>query len=428
MKRFMILPQVWWLTFLLMIPLTLSAAPEPRRPFPQHTVYTKGTLLPSGERRELDAAVVGFYKAWKARYLRAAGADRLYVFANPLKIPPSPENPDTIAVSEGQGYGMMIVAIMAGADRNARPIFDALYRYTKAQPARKDPALMAWRQVYPGGGEKMQRKEGDRNAATDGDLDIACALLLADRQWGSDGAIDYRKEALGRLDAILKAGTDARRRIFRLGNWVDPKSRHASGFRLSDFMPAHLRQFDQASGDVRWNALNDRLYTIFGEMITLRNPVTGLLPDFAVEDPKNRGHYLPAPPEFLEGKNDGRYFYNACRIPWRLGIDYLLHGDRRARVVLDPLNAWLLHATGGDPARINAGYRLRGLPLKPEYRSAAFTAPFAVAAMTSAAPGNQEWLDALWADLVHLSPDEEAYYGNTLKLLCMIVLSGNWWQ
>ncbi|HWL54965.1 MAG TPA: glycosyl hydrolase family 8 [Chthoniobacteraceae bacterium] len=426
----MTLTQALRLAFFLMIPLsTAFAGREPRRPFPQHTRYAEGTLLPSGDRGALDRAVISFYKVWKKLYLRAAGPDRLYIFANPLAAPPSAENPDTIAVSEGQGYGMMIVALMAGADRRARPLFDALYRYADAQPARKDPDLMAWRQRYPGGGDKVSRKdEGDRNAATDGDLDIACALLLADRQWGSDGPINYRREALRRLDAILKAETDPKRRIFLLGNWVDPKGPHGAAFRTSDFMPAHLKQFGRASGDVRWKALTDRLYPIFASLAVLRTPPTGLLPDFAVADPKTPGSYLPAPPQFLESKNDGRYSYNACRVPWRLGTDYLLNGDPRARAVLDPLNAWVRRATGGDPARLNAGYRLRGLPLQPLHRSAAFIGPFAVAAMTDTSPGSQEWLDALWADLVHRAPEEDAYYGNTLKLLSMIVLSGNWWQ
>jgi hypothetical protein len=38
---------------------------------------------------------------------------------------------------------------------------------------------------------------------------------------------------------------------------------------------------------------------------------------------------------------------------------------------------------------------------------------------------NQEWRKALWA-LVEQSGDNE-YYGDTLRLLSMITLSGNWW-
>jgi len=36
---------------------------------------------------------------------------------------------------------------------------------------------------------------GDFDSAADGDLDIAYALLLADRQWGSCGTVNYLLEA-----------------------------------------------------------------------------------------------------------------------------------------------------------------------------------------------------------------------------------------
>jgi len=48
----------------------------------------------------------------------------------------------------------------------------------------------------------MVDREG-ADSATDGDLDIAYALLLADNQWGSSGSVDYKAEALAVLSDIL---------------------------------------------------------------------------------------------------------------------------------------------------------------------------------------------------------------------------------
>ena len=112
-------------------------------------------------------------------------------------------------------------------------------------------------------------------------------------------------------------------------------------------------------------------------------------------------------------------------MPWRVGTDYLLSGDPRALALLRPLNAWIQQATGGDPGKINAGYRLDGQPLAKD-DSAAFIGPLAVAAMTD--PAHQTWLNALWADLLAREPAREDYFGNSVKLLTMIVVSGNWWQ
>ena len=384
------------------------------RPFPQHTRYTAGTLQPSAQSQaEHDAAVVAFYHVWKTRYLRSTGTGQRYVFCNAEKTF-TPKN--TQSVSEGHGYGMLAAVLMAGADPEAHADFDGLYRFFRAHPAENNRDLMAWRQVAKG------QSDEDRSSATDGDLDIACSLLMADRQWGSRGEIDYRKEALKVLAAIRSAETDSQRRTLTLGSWVDAESPQRGGFRPSDFMPAHFKTFAAASGEAAWTQITDTTYRILGELIAAHSPETGLVPDFVQY---KQGAYRPAPPHYLEGRNDGCYAYNACRVPWRVGADYLLSGDARALALLKPLNAWAQKATGGDPAKLNAGYQLDGSPLG-EDSSAAFIGPLAVAAMSD--PARQAWLDALWANLLAREPAHEDYYGNTVKLLTMIVISGNWWQ
>lgn len=40
---------------------------------------------------------------------------------------------------------------------------------------------------------------------------------------------------------------------------------------------------------------------------------------------------------------------------------------------------------------------------------------------------NQTWLNGLWDQVVTTPVGGSDYYGNTLKLLSMLVLSGNWW-
>ena len=52
------------------------------------------------------------------------------------------------------------------------------------------------------GGCKFPTPDGKSYSATDGDLDIAFGLLLADKQWGSAGAINYLAEARKVIAAI----------------------------------------------------------------------------------------------------------------------------------------------------------------------------------------------------------------------------------
>jgi endo-1,4-beta-D-glucanase Y len=391
----------------------LCAAGAERRPFPQHTRYAAGTLKPNAvSQAQLDQSVVEFYRLWKAKYLRTAGPDQLYIFCNAEQSFPA----RTVSVSEGHGYGMLATVLMAGADPKAQADFDALFRYFRAHPALHHPGLMAWRQLSKG------QSDEDHESATDGDLDIALALLMADAQWGS-GEINYRAAALKTIAAIRAAECDLQRHTLTLGSWVDPENRCWGGFRPSDFMPAHLKAFAAASGDPVWTQIADTTYRILGEVTAAFSPATGLAPDFVA---CTADAYRPAPSGYLEGPHDGAFFYNACRVPWRVGTDALLTGDRRSRSLLAPLNAWVEHATGGDPGKINAGYRLNGAPLR-EDRSAAFNGSLTIAAMIGG-PDRQPWLNALWTDLTARRLADDDYFGNTIKLLTMIAASGNWWQ
>jgi hypothetical protein len=148
---------------------------------------------------------------------------------------------------------------------------------------------------------------------------------------------------------------------------------------------------------------------------------TGLLPDF-IEDAATSPR--PASANFLEGNNDGRYAYNACRDPWRIAMDFLLHGDARSKTTVQRMNTWIESRTGGDPGEILPGYSLAGNGLGGTYLDLAFVAPFGVAAMVDAS--NQAWLDDTWDTIVDNA--DSGYYGDTIAMLSLIAMSGNWWS
>jgi endo-1,4-beta-D-glucanase Y len=377
---------------------------DPAVPFGSHKFpYADGAILPStADQAALDDAVKAAYDQWKSEFLEeGCGDNRAYVAANTT---------DTLrTVSEAHGYGMLILAYMAGHDPDAKRLFDAMYNYFRDHPA--GGALMAWAQ-----GHNCENLEGS-TSATDGDLDIAYALLLADKQWGSGGTVDYRSVARDVLDAIWDKEVDPSGSYLLLGNWA--RSAEPNATRTSDFMPDHLAAFAEASGDERWTTLNDREYEMIASLQENHAPDTGLLPDF-VNNPSTDPE--PAEPEFLETEFDGTYSWNACRDPFRLGVHYLTSGDERAKEALERLNAWVIDNTAGDPGKIQAGYYLDGTPSRNFGGSMAFNGPFGVGAMVDA--GRQAWLDAIWAQTDGLRGD---YYNKTLQLLTMIVMSGNWW-
>jgi endoglucanase len=398
-----------WRGGLVLLLCAASAMAAPNHPFGSHpTAYTAGAIQPAGGQSALDQATRTFYDAWKAEYLlQTCGVGRYVVAAR--------TEPGNLTVSEAHGYGMIVAALMAGHDPDAQAIFDGMYAYFREHPTLTHDHLMAFYQR-----SSCADAQGT-DSASDGDLDIAFALLLADRQWGSCGAVDYAAAAQAVLADIVDGDLDASGRYVLLGDWVSPSDPgYYDATRSSDFLTGHFRTFATTTGNATWTAVRDRTYQIVAAL-QAQHPATGLLPDFVV-DPL--GTPDPAPPGFLEGSTDGAYSFNACRDPWRLATDWLVSGDARAKTAVTPINAWIRTTTGNDPSQIGSGYALDGTPIPGTAEPhLAFVAPFAVGAMVDAT--NQAWLNALWTQIVAAPIDD--YYGDTLKLLAMLVLSNNWW-
>jgi endo-1,4-beta-D-glucanase Y len=262
------------------------------------------------------------------------------------------------------------------------------------------------------------------SSANDGDLDIAYGLLLADAQWGSGGAIDYRAAATWVLIRDLAVGPQSN--LPMLGDWVQPNGSPHNQWspRTSDFMSGHFRAFARATGDARWHAVADASLDVVQTLQDQYSPATGLLPDF-VQPVSDSDHApRPASPGFLEGAKDGDFNYNAGRDPWRLGTDALLNGDARALAAVRKISAWAETKTNGNPQQIRAGYSLAGEPLSgSDYFTTFFAAPLGVAAMTMSS--QQAWLNAIY-DAVRQR--QENYYEDSVAMLCLLVMTGNFWD
>ncbi len=429
-----------------------AAERAPSHPFPQHNSYEQGTILPNHiSQEEMDDSVRSFYLAWKWHYvLPSCRQGESYIWFEGTRG-------TNICVSEGQGYGMVIVALMAGYDSSAQETYDCLYRWFKSHPSTTSPHLMAWTQ-------KKDCNSMDGGAATDGDMDIAYSLLLADAQWGRHSNIPYRQEAFAMIDAIRHQEINQQTYVVMEDNTGKPRARDYFDMRSSDYMPDHLRAFRDATGDPFWDTVINNNYRVFRYLQNTYSPEVGLVPDFIknirfsperitaapgqettgqkadtsnLTDP-GTGPFLqkdaddvnlfaqPVQPNYLESKYDGVYNFNACRVPWHIGADFLVSGDPRAAAFLTRVNNWIRSTTNGNPDNISAGYNLSGEDLPHRYFEAlCFICPFAVAAMSS--PDNQEWLNKMWDYIQHFKMKDFDYYDNTIKMLDMIILTGNYW-
>lgn len=379
-------------------------ASAPTHPFPSHTHYPDA-ISPSGySQRQLDLNLYNYYLQWKKTYVVQEG--KRFRIAMDKKD-------KTRTTSESQGYGMLITAYFAGADKEAHAIFDGLYIFSRLYPSSICSQLMSW--------EVPEKRKGEGDSAFDGDADIAYALLLADKQWGSKGRIDYKREALKIIDAIMKCTIGKESHLPLLGDWVDPSGKKYNQYttRSSDFMLDHFRAFYRATGDKRWQKVVTACQSAATDIQNLPKNRSALISDFLRYDARQK-HFVPTERHFLETEDDS-YYYNACRDPWRIGTDALLYRDITSRRIVQKMLYWVWDTSQKDPANIQSGYRLDGSVIG-NYPSIAFIAPFGVAAKTD--PRMQEYLDAIYD---YIKKRHENYYEDSISLLSQLVITNNWW-
>ncbi len=398
--------------------ITLLGAPAPfqtkvhaageLRPFPQQLSYP-GIIKPNHvTQAAMNTAVSSYYTYWKSTYLKnnlSSLPGGYYVKGD---ITGSAEGYDPLGTSEGQGYGMVITALMAGFDSNAKTIYDGLFKTARAYKSSTNTNLMGWVVADAAGAQ------GHFSSATDGDLDIAYSLILADRQWGSAGTINYLAEAKKMITNGIKVSNVTTNNRLNLGDW-DSKS--ALNTRPSDWMLSHLRAFHEVTGDQIWLDVINNLYSVYSQFSTAYSNSTGLISDFVVDNPPK-----PAPPNYLdEFPETNEYNYNASRVPLRIVMDYAFYGDTRGRDIANKLAVWIKGATSGNPNNIKDGYKLNG-GVSGSYATAVFVSPFISAATTSST--HQTWVNAGWD---WMKNKKESYFSDSFNLLNMLFISGNWW-
>jgi len=175
--------------------------------------------------------------------------------------------------------------------------------------------------------------------------------------------------------------------------------------------PAYYRVFAEVTGQAGWNQVVSKSYDI---LALARNPTTGLVPDWCT-----------AQGGAVSGKSSA-YTYDACRTPWRVALDYCLHGESRALTHLD-LAAKFFSPIG--PSAIKDGYALDGTATGAKFGLMSFSGPAAAAAMASPAGAYGPFVASSQSALAHrmLSNDGGtfSYYNASWGMLSMLFLSGN---
>jgi len=334
--------------------------------FPQNK-KSGSCLIASGAASATSAA----YNSWKSTFVTNSGA------GNGLRVQSPQHSGGT--VSEGIGYGMIAAVYMYD-----RPTFDGLWTYAKAHF--NSYGLMNWQISSSGSIVGM-------GSATDADEDMAWALLMASDQWVS---MQYLDDARAVIDAMY--GTE----IAGDGTLKPDQYGGTNGTQYDPdyFSPAYYRVFAKATDNPAWSGIIiDRNYQLAAQVA---GPNNGLVPN--TSDTNNP-------------TATGTYGYNACRMPWRLAMDYCFNGEARAKAILDKMGPFFNNigaSNVGDGYNVATGAQTQG------NHNMAFIGPAGVSGMA----GWQTLLDGAYTFGTNGAGDN-AYFTNTLRVVTMLMMSGN---
>ncbi|RRK10280.1 endoglucanase [Lactiplantibacillus garii] len=364
--------------------------------------FTIGTVIfltqrPTATTTVNKAMVARHYRVWQRMYLRG---DRRAKF-----VVTSDHEEHTQTLSEAQGYGMLIAVLAAQQGLGKQKTFDQLTRYYLDHRLGADNPLMAWRQRENRDG-RMVSTGSEKSSATDGDLDIAYALILADEQWGSGGKLNYGQLARTLIAAIAQREINPVTRLPRVGDWATDAQTNDL-VRSSDLITAYYRKFARYTRDGSWTQVAQNSQAVLKGLSGQHQ--TGLMADFVTV----RGGDLQlgtVKPKQVDSEYDDRYGFNACRVPWRVAYDYQLNHSKVSYDVVTKMLGFFKHCK-----RQGTVHSLAGKPLE-KYNSAAFTTPIAYAAEVV---GNKQ-LSQRYAPELNGSLLKQGYYPATIHMVTLL--------
>ncbi|WP_144266332.1 glycosyl hydrolase family 8 [Pontibacter ummariensis] len=352
---------------------------EGAAPAPSPVAGYKHGYFPATVTHEL---AMSEYERWRSTQVVACN-DGLRVIADPAAE----------TKVEAIGFGLLLSAYAKDKDT-----FDGLLKFYNAKRTPTAANMMAWSVTCSG--------INDPGSATDGDIDVAFALIVAGKHWGS-AYTDAAKEILQiiKTKLIVQCSVNGKS-IYILAPGYSNIAWGGCG--MTDLMyhtPAFFRVFATVTGDNIWAQLADDTYTLLEGSA---HPTTGLVPDWQTASG------TPGP-----GGRAGHFGYDACRAPWRLTLDYLWNGNAKAEAWSQKVSGW---AEQVGPANIVDGYELNGTRIGKNGLNSAFLGGFTVAAMSH----SQARVDKFGTELSKLR--DNYWFNLNTRVLYLFTLTGNFWD
>ncbi len=370
------------------------------KPFGSNTSYQYGmmpTNLPSGGTYGQSSEVATMYNNWKQKFVENCGANQARVrFDNTSET-----------VSEGIAYGMLLAAY--AADKN---LFDRLWAYYKN--FRNVNGVMHWK-------INGCNSVANQNGATDAELDAAMALIVASVQWpNATSPHNYKSDGVTLINAIKNHET-ANDGTFYNGDMWHPKCRNPSYQ-----APAYARAFKKFMADNGqnqnsfWDNVAEKTESLHENNA---HSSSGLSTNWCT----------PSGPPSSECSGSGtapdKFGYDACRAPWRQGVDVLWWGPTATNniqtIINRQSNFWI---NKGGANTVQGGNNMNHDGSGFGDHNGAYTGPIGAMSMgASSTSAHQNFVNALYSENKKTSI-ANGYFNEILQMLGLFVQSGNFWN
>jgi endo-1,4-beta-D-glucanase Y len=263
-----------------------------------------------------------------------------------------------LTTSEGEGYTML--RAVWEADRTT---FDQSLLFTNNNLRHKSgDSLFAWQfGKRSNGSYGILADQGGNNTASDGDEDIALALVFASQRWQNQSYLDQARVTIKDIwkNEVITVGN---RPLLVADNLEAGSSNTKMIVNPSYFSPASYRIFAKVDPNNNWTGLANSTYGWLASINSSSSlgSSSGLTPDWITVDRSN-GSIMPPPGTNLTTQ----YGYDAMRTPFRLGLDYIWFNTAAAKTAITNLGPVLKkdwQANGKLPAiynhdgTVNQGY------------------------------------------------------------------------
>jgi len=361
---------------------TLLAYSAVNYPYPQRKQYGNGTINVANSTADADLKNkwVKYLENFYVTGTCGGTACARIKFYDPDK----PSDAD-YTVSEGIGYAMLMAVYFSDATRSYEDEFKKLWAYYNG--FKNSNGFMHW---------KIQgfSSANQQNGATDGDLDVAMALILGRYQFG---VAQYETDGNALAAKILQHEVTNGSNLLKPGDAWD-----------TDRNPSYVAPaaFSLFSG---FGSVQSANYTF---LKTNQNGTTGLPSDWA----DNSGNPKQCSSCGYTGTNYGQ---DAVRAPWRWATANAWFGHADAKTLLNKLGPWVNQQT---PASVAGPISLTGTMGKNSNSSYIGSLMCALTNNTS----HQAKLNSFFSTMMGQTGTADAsYFNQSMLILAGLLVSGN---